>query len=328
MDLSWIEPARLAVSKACTVASAIQARMASVRAILKSDQSPVTVADFASQAVIAHFLERAIGPIALVGEEDAALIRKELGEGDRTLLDALSDAVKSVWSDATDDGLLEAIDRGAADPLAHAAGYWTLDPIDGTKGFIRGEHYAISLAFIERGLPVFGVLGCPKIDRGTIQHAIAGGGAFEAPVDALAGARRIIRGDPPAEGPIRLAESFEPAHSRRESGEKVAEHLGTNVEVVRLDSQAKYAIVARNDADLYVRIPHRMDYVERIWDHAAGALVAEEAGCRVTDMHGVRLDFGHGRGLEKNRGVVVAPPMLHAKVMAAFRADPPPGRAG
>ena len=63
------------------------------------------------------------------------------------------------------------------------------------------------------------------------------------------------------------------------------------------------------------------DDVERIWDHAAGALIAAEAGCLVSDAAGRELDFSHGRGLERNRGIVVAEPQLHGRIIEAIRAE-------
>jgi len=87
---------------------------------------------------------------------------------------------------------------------------------------------------------------------------------------------------------------------------------------VRLDSQAKYAVVARGQADIYLRMPTKKGYVERIWDHAAGALCAVEGGCVVSDIRGAPLDFGCGRGLENNSGIAVAPPGVHGRIIAAI----------
>ena len=93
--------------------------------------------------------------------------------------------------------------------------------------------------------------------------------------------------------------------------------------LVRLDSQCKYAVVARGQAEVYLRLPSKKGYVERIWDHAAGALIAQEAGCVVTDVFGKPLDFSHGRGLEANKGVVVAPVALHGRIIAAIEKHRP-----
>jgi 3'(2'), 5'-bisphosphate nucleotidase len=84
-----------------------------------------------------------------------------------------------------------------------------------------------------------------------------------------------------------------------------------------MDSQAKYAALARGDAEIYLRLPTRPGYVEKIWDHAAGFLVIEEAGGRVTDIEGKRLDFTCGSRLERNRGVIATNGLLHQRVLEA-----------
>ena len=75
---------------------------------------------------------------------------------------------------------------------------------------------------------------------------------------------------------------------------------------------------APRTADAYLRMPTRPRYVERIWDHAAGSLIGTEAGCAVTDIRGDRLDFGHGRHLEKNLGVICASTSLHPELIRAI----------
>lgn len=89
-------------------------------------------------------------------------------------------------------------------------------------------------------------------------------------------------------------------------------------EPLRLDGQGKYAVVARGQADAYLRLPTKKDYVEFIWDHAAGSLIAAEAGVAVTDVHGRGLDFSRGRRLEQNRGIIAAAPGVHGAVIAAL----------
>jgi 3'(2'), 5'-bisphosphate nucleotidase len=66
-------------------------------------------------------------------------------------------------------------------------------------------------------------------------------------------------------------------------------------------------------------MPTRADYREKIWDHAAGMLVVEEAGGRVSDVDGKRLDFRHGRTLVANRGVVATAGSIHEQVIEAIR---------
>ncbi|MCK6546489.1 3'(2'),5'-bisphosphate nucleotidase [Myxococcota bacterium] len=343
IDVTTIHAAKRAVAKASAACRAVQRELANVRAVLKDDKSPVTVADLASQAVVAHTLAAALGPIDLVGEEDAAMLREQVAKGDVALADAVLAAVRPVWPDATRDAVLDAIDAGGADPAAvlarGAKGYWTLDPIDGTKGFLRAEQYAVSLAWIEGGAPILGVLGCPNLALdaakgvdadaiGTLYVAVRGEGALELAGDDADGAGRAVRRAPLVDGaPLRMCESVESGHTKHDAAADLMAHLGQTTASTRLDSQAKYAVVARGQADVYLRMPTKKGYVEKIWDHAAGALIAAEAGAIVSDVTGKPLDFGHGRGLAANLGVVVAPPEVHARLIEGIKAlglDRPP----
>ena len=219
------------------------------------------------------------------------------------------------------------IDGAAAAPTEPR--FWTLDPIDGTKGFLRGQQYAVALALVEHGKPIIGVLACPNLSRaldapldradpaGTVYVAVKGEGLEEhACVEpGSEPPRRLGRVDPLGDRPLRSCASVESAHSSVSDTDRLLQHVGASREVVRLDSSAKYAVVARGQADAYLRLPTRKDYVERIWDHAAGSVVASEAGCIVTDLFGRELDFGQGRGLARNKGVIVARPGAHERII-------------
>ena len=87
-----------------------------------------------------------------------------------------------------------------------------------------------------------------------------------------------------------------------------------------MDSQAKYGAVARGDAALYLRLPSPKspDYREKIWDHAAGTIIVEEAGGKVTDMFGKPLDFTSGRKMENNRGIVASCGLIHERIIQAL----------
>jgi 3'(2'), 5'-bisphosphate nucleotidase len=117
----------------------------------------------------------------------------------------------------------------------------------------------------------------------------------------------------------RFCESVESGHSDQDESARIAEDLGIRSEPFRIDSQCKYAAVARNDASIYLRLPTRADYREKIWDHAAGSLVVESAGGRVTDADGAPLDFTRGATLARNRGIVATCGSIHDEVVAAVR---------
>ncbi|KAG9838325.1 3'-phosphoadenosine 5'-phosphatase, partial [Aureobasidium melanogenum] len=114
-----------------------------------------------------------------------------------------------------------------------------------------------------------------------------------------------------------FCESVEAAHSAHGDQAQIASKLGITKPSVRMDSQAKYASIARGAGDIYLRLPVKKDYQEKIWDHAAGDLIVREAGGEVTDAQGKRLDFSVGRTLKNNKGVVAAPKAIHAKVLEA-----------
>ena len=128
-----------AVRAAARVCRSVQQRLATAEALEKKDKSPVTVADFASQAIVCERLLRALPEDAVVGEEGS----EELRQPEQAAL--LEAVVREVGSETAGDSaqILEWIDRGGAD--ARGDRYWTLDPIDGTKGFLRGEQYAVAL---------------------------------------------------------------------------------------------------------------------------------------------------------------------------------------
>jgi 3'(2'), 5'-bisphosphate nucleotidase len=90
-----------------------------------------------------------------------------------------------------------------------------------------------------------------------------------------------------------------------------------------MDSQAKYACLARGEGGVYLRIPTKYsggkDYVEKIWDHASGALLIAESGGVCTDMHGKALNFGVGRTLAENEGIVAAGSDMHVLAVTAVR---------
>ncbi len=310
-----------AVRSASRICRATRERLVSAETLEKKDRSPVTVADFASQAVVCAHLARHLPGDPVVGEEDAAELRAEQGAGVRT---AVVERVAAEVGEGLDAGqVLDWIDRGGAE--ARAGRYWTLDPIDGTKGFLRGEQYAVALGLIEDGEVVLGVLGCPNLPRnggaGALFTAVRGAGAREHALwdDSDAEGRAISVAQVASAADARFCESVESGHSNQGESAQIASLLGIRSEPHRIDSQCKYAAVARGDASIYLRMPTRADYREKIWDHAAGKLVVECAGGRVTDANGRPLDFGRGRTLEENRGVVATSGAIHDEVIAAVR---------
>jgi 3'(2'), 5'-bisphosphate nucleotidase len=310
-----------AVWLACGITEAVQTEMAQQGAtkLDKADNSPVTVADFASQAIICRRLSESFPDDAIVAEEDSAALREP---DNQTALEQVVFYVNSVRGEATTDEVCMWIDKGNAGAVGR---YWVLDPIDGTKGFLRGEQYAIALALIEDGVPIWGFLGCPNYEgtdgtKGRIFVAQQGKGAREYRLNR-AFVRPIQVSSRTEFATARMAESVEVLHKHHGLAHRVKVALGMRLDSVLMDSQAKYAAVASGDAEIYLRAPNPRtpNYRENIWDHAAGWLLVQEAGGIVTDIHGNPLDWHQGRRLEKNIGIVAAPHTLHESVLDALQ---------
>ncbi len=312
-----------AVRAAARVCRAVQQRLVTAETLEKKDKSPVTVADFASQAIVCQRLEAAFPNDPLVGEEGSAELRDG---GQVDLRDAVVREVAAEVAGAPSaPAVLDWIDRGSA--AGDTARYWTLDPIDGTKGFLRGEQYAVALGLLEDTRVKVGLLGCPNLPdgaggQGALFAAVRGGGAraYSLWDESDQTGREIHVSDITDPAGARFCESVESGHSNQEEAAEIARQLGIAQEPFRIDSQCKYASVARADASIYLRMPTRADYREKIWDHAGGMIVVEEAGGRVTDVNGNDLDFSHGRTLDRNRGIVATCGPIHDRVIEVVRA--------
>jgi 3'(2'), 5'-bisphosphate nucleotidase len=315
--------------------------------VSKDDKSPVTIGDFGAQALIIQAIKKNFPKDEIVGEEEASSLREQ-----KALSSQIWDLVKEVkLDDAESDSLLggpmpseramlDAIDQGNSAGGAKGR-IWALDPIDGTKGFLRGGQYAVCLALIVDGDVKVGVLGCPNLpmdDSAPLTEDIGGnqtdeegkGVLFSAVLNEGASSRPLSRGSlgPKSSLSVRhltdvskatFCESVEAGHSSKGDNADIAELLGIKTKAVQMDSQAKYGSVARGAGDLYLRLPVRKDYQEKIWDHAAGDLIVREAGGEVTDANGKRLNFRLGRTLKENKGVVAAPKNVHAEVLKAVQ---------
>jgi 3'(2'), 5'-bisphosphate nucleotidase len=288
------------------------------QALEKRDKSPVTVADFASQAIIARALQEAFPDIPLIAEEDSGALRDNSECLERVVAEvrhALDDSSLSA------DAICQWIDHGGASEYSEL--FWTLDPIDGTKGFLRGEQYAIALALVKEGEPVCATLACPNLPNpdGSAGAVFTAQGGKTQCVQQSGGETYGVQVSSQTDLALsRFCESVESAHSDHSQSKAIADRLGIGGTSVRMDSQAKYAAVARGDAEIYLRLPTRPGYVERIWDHAAGYAILKSAGGEITDIDGKALDFKHGRGLEKNRGIVASNGPAHAKLIEAIAA--------
>ncbi|WCJ29854.1 3'(2') 5'-bisphosphate nucleotidase [Euphorbia peplus] len=307
----------------------------------KSDQSPVTVADYGSQALISFVLQKEFPsePFSLIAEEDAADLRKDdARETLERITELVNDTLASDGSYGalilTTEDVLKAIDCGQSEGGSQGR-HWVLDPIDGTKGFVRGDQYAIALALLDDGKVVVGALGCPNLplasigstnqyssqgEVGCLFSAQIGSGTYMQTLDNSSSATKVQVS--PINNPEEASffESYEAAHSMHDLSSLIAQKLGVKAAPVRIDSQAKYGALSRGDGAIYLRFP-RAGYREKIWDHAAGCIVVTEAGGVAGDAAGKPLDFSKGRYLDVDTGIIVTNQKLMPSILKAVRAS-------
>eukprot|EP00808_Paulinella_micropora_P021710 g55623.t1 len=323
-----------AVRNACRICRAVQDELRQKKATMtetdslvrtKQDTSPVTVADLAVQAAVVLELRAAFPGCAVVGEESSSELREDIELRKRVV-----ELVRTVRPEkSTEEQILAAIDVGHEQRPQKSTSFWTIDPIDGTKGFLRLEQYCVALGLVEEKGPVLGVLGCPnlpwKLDSGppgVLFQGVKGQGAHMLQLDKPDVMVSIHVSDlsPQQISEAVMIESFEATHSNQEVAASITQLLGMRKKSVRMDSQVKYGVLARGEVQVYLRMPlGKRVRAECIWDHAAGTAVVEAAGGIVTDMKGEPLDFSKGRRLESNVGVVVTNGKLHEMVIEAVK---------
>lgn len=202
----------------------------------KQDDSPVTAADLAAHRVIAAGLQALAPDIPLLSEEDPP-----------------------DWS-----------------LRQHWRRFWLVDPLDGTKEFLRrnGE-FTVNIALIEDGKPVLGVVYAPVTDR---LYAAAGGKAWRIDENGEQQAIEVKEARPPL---VVVSRS----HGNNAELQDYLAHLGEH-QTVTIGSSMKFCLVAEGTAQLYPRFGPTS-----VWDTAAGHAVAMAAGAQVNDWQGRTLDY-------------------------------------
>lgn len=325
MALKLLQKKELAVAVRAVVLAAklcetVRSEIVKPQAMTKLDRSPVTISDYGAQAIVCKLLRESFPGDPVVAEEDANDLRMperndQLKQVTNYVKRALEGTNISSSSTSTqEEEVLTWIDHGNG--KTSNGRFWTLDPIDGTKGFLRGDQYAICLALVEGGCVKHGILACPALDLdGEIGHLFVadhGNGAWRRPLAAADDAPFLKLQVSKAANSV--VQSFESSHGNHTAQQGVAKAVGIE-NVLLMDSQAKYAMVASGNTSLYLRLS---SYKENIWDHAAGAILVEEAGGKVTDRNGKPLGYTEAK-MTQNSGVVVSNGTLHDEVLLALR---------
>ncbi|OAQ70625.1 myo-inositol-1(or 4)-monophosphatase [Pochonia chlamydosporia 170] len=334
MSTPWEEELSIAQSAVLKAARLTKTVLSTVTEVSKADSSPVTIADFAAQALLISILHAQFPNDKFVGEEDSSTLRKD---------ETLRNKVYELYSAALDrassvDEMLDFIDMGGRGTGGPQGRFWAMDPVDGTATFLTGEQYAVSLALLEDGKEVLAAVVYPnlRLEGGRIKEKSVDRDGLGVMLSAVRGRGARITWLKGFEGPYetevlgRLPDSdMQRLHvidcdrnraSHRDVMRGVCEKLGAEFPGTDVwSSHVRYAGLIIGGGDLLVRIPSGRESWSCIWDHAGAQLIYREVGGKITDLDGREIDFARGRYLSGNRGLVFAREGIHAEVLRVAR---------
>jgi 3'(2'), 5'-bisphosphate nucleotidase len=210
-----------------------------------------------------------------------------------------------------------------------------LDPVDRTATFLVGEQYVVALALVEDGEEEVGVLGCPNLnlETGRVSETSADKDGLSFMLSAVRGEGALIR--PMGNGSLLPAQNVERSKDNSmelkdlhfvdctistsllvEKHRQLAEQIGASWPGTDLwSSQMRCAALVVGGGDVMLRIPTKKNKRSYVWDHAGGHLIFSEVGRKITDLDGKEIDFGAGRRMEENWGMVAANRTIHASLL-------------
>lgn len=318
-----LEPMLQAVRKALILCREVQ--HGALRGIDKTtpeEIEPVTIADYGAQAILGRAVEQFY--------PDDAVLAEESGEQFLTLVSAEQRAmILSLLTKVLDMAVRQAdvvrwLDYGRGRKSART---WTIDPVDGTKGFIAMRHYATGVGLLIDGQPAGAVIGCPAFGDGISGNDEEGmlfytenGKACKVPLYGETAPVPVrVSGRSEAAGVV-LVQSFEEKHGNKERKAQVYHRAGyADAKLYELDSMEKYALIAAGLADICLHIPRTVS-IFNVWDHAPGVALVQAAGGKVTGLDGRPLDFSQGEDIANCQGIIITNGIVHDRVLAAVQA--------
>ena len=214
--------------------------------VTKDDETPLTTADLAAHDIIVEGLEELEPRLPVLSEES----------------DEIPFSVRHGW-----------------------ASHWLVDPLDGTREFLRGNgEFAVNIALVSGHRPVLGVVVAPVLD--VAYFAARGLGSWK-----QSGTRppeSIHVRDVPADRPV-VARSRCPTTGPRM--QRFLDRLGAHDEIA-MGASLKSCLVAEGAADVYARLGPTGE-----WDTAAAQVIVEEAGGRITDIASHELRYNESESL-------------------------------
>ncbi|MFX1442149.1 MAG: inositol monophosphatase family protein [Promethearchaeota archaeon] len=273
-----------------------------VETYLKKDRSPATVADYSSQIYILSRLKVSFPKDQVIAEEN----EMELID------DNSASQIKECFNDLDINDITDLKNlfnyRGQK-----SARQWTVDPIDGTKGYMKGLKYAIGIGLMVNSDPKISVINVPQYknngiaiftaEQGQGAKASYGGKNFE----SIHVSNQIN---------LKKARLCQSLHYDLPWVTQFADKLGIEKRI-KMDSMAKFCLVADGSYDLYIK--PIMGFRAFTWDYGPGDLLVREAGGKVTDLDEERLVFKDEKCILRAPGIITSNGALHDEVAVFIR---------
>ena len=259
----------------------------------KLDKTPVTHADIASQILIISRIKEKFPEDMIIAEEDQQFM-------DDTSQNIIIQCFEEL-------GFSHSIDLTAT--ITHkgtdSRRQWTIDPIDGTKGFSHGLVYAIGVCFMEVNIPKMCTIGVPHYNdnKRVIFHAEERKGAKCSQNGSEFKHIHVNRQDDLKK--IRMCHSL---HYDEPWVVQFANKIGIS-EFIQIDSMAKLCMVSDGTADVYIKPIEKDNSFS--WDFAPGYLLVKEAGGMITDLDGNDLHFDKENMKCKTPGLIASNGVIH-----------------
>jgi 3'(2'), 5'-bisphosphate nucleotidase len=273
-----------------------------VKTYIKKDQSPATVADYSSQIYILNQLKEKFPRDQIIAEET------ETGLIDINSTNRIKECFKKLDITNINDFKNLLNYRGPK-----STRQWTVDPIDGTKGFMKGLKYAIGIGLMVNSDVKICVIGVPEYNKDGLAIFIAeqGQGA-----KASYGGKNFKPIHVSTQNNLEKARLCQSLHYDLPWVTQFADKIGIE-ERIKVDSMAKFCLVADGSYDLYIK--PIMGFQAFTWDYSQGDLLVREAGGKVTDLDEERLIFKDEKCILRAPGIITSNGLLHDEVAVFIR---------
>ena len=268
----------------------------------KEDDSPVTIADYATQIYIINKIMEQFPGDQIIAEED-----------DNSFLD--HNARKSIYSCYEALNIGENIDIGKSlmKKDKYSERQWTVDPIDGTKGYQKGLSYAIGIGFMIKSNPKICTIVVPNYKN-------FGKAIFIAEKDN--GSKMAINNSESIPLSVSNQSHLKQAkmcHSLHYDEPWVMD-FAARAEItnfVQIDSMAKFCMIADGTADLYIKPMNKSRSFA--WDFLPGTLLVQEAGGTVSDLRGNGIEFNDDKCMVSAPGLIASNSIIHDEILTKLR---------